>query len=104
MKTGAGAGTSTRAALWEQRFSTILARQPRSLLLVILLAAATIAITIDYAGRMSRTMPVSAVRSLPAVRPLPPLFDSIEERTFRYFWDNADPETGLIPDRYPTPS
>lgn len=35
---------------------------------------------------------------------LPPLFDDIQERTFRYFWDLADPETGLVPDRYPTPS
>ncbi len=25
-----------------------------------------------------------------------------EERTFRYFWDLADPRTGLIPDRWPT--
>jgi hypothetical protein len=36
--------------------------------------------------------------------PLPQLFDSLEERTFRYFWENADPETGLIPDRFPSPS
>ena len=35
---------------------------------------------------------------------LPPLFDDLEERTFRYFWDTADPATGLVPDRYPTPS
>lgn len=37
-------------------------------------------------------------------RPLPPLFDDIQERTFRYFWETADPRTGLVPDRYPTPS
>ena len=33
--------------------------------------------------------------------PLTPLFDDIEQRTFNYFWETADPETGLIPDRYP---
>jgi hypothetical protein len=32
------------------------------------------------------------------------LLDEIEERTFRYFWDLADPETGLVPDRWPTVS
>src|SRR2546422_450515 len=30
--------------------------------------------------------------------------DTLEERSFRYFWDLSDPETGLTPDRAPTPS
>ncbi len=30
--------------------------------------------------------------------------DDVEERTFHYFWDLADPRTGLIPDRWPTVS
>ncbi|HKI04404.1 MAG TPA: glucoamylase family protein [Thermoanaerobaculia bacterium] len=33
-----------------------------------------------------------------------PLLADLEERTFRWFWDLADPNTGLIPDRAPTPS
>jgi hypothetical protein len=33
--------------------------------------------------------------------PLTPLFDDIERRTFDYFWETANPDTGLIPDRYP---
>jgi hypothetical protein len=28
----------------------------------------------------------------------------LEQRTFRWFWDLADPGTGLVPDRAPTPS
>ncbi len=28
----------------------------------------------------------------------------LEQRTFKWFWDTADPVTGLIPDRHPTPS
>jgi len=38
--------------------------------------------------------------------PLPGKFtvEDLEYRTFRYFWDLADPATGLIPDRYPTES
>lgn len=35
---------------------------------------------------------------------LPALFDDIQARTFRYFWDRADAKTGLVPDRYPSPS
>lgn len=29
------------------------------------------------------------------------LLDDIEARTFRFFWDTAHPETGLVPDRWP---
>jgi len=41
--------------------------------------------------------------------PLPELsdrvfLDQLEQRTFQFFWDTADPVTGLIPDRYPSPS
>ena len=31
--------------------------------------------------------------------PLTPLFDDIERRTFDYFWETANPDTGLVPDR-----
>jgi hypothetical protein len=33
-----------------------------------------------------------------------PFLTDLEERTFHFFWDTANPENGLIPDRYPTPS
>src|SRR4030095_10109402 len=33
-----------------------------------------------------------------------PVLHEIERRTFQWFWDLADPTTGLIPDRAPTPS
>jgi hypothetical protein len=33
-----------------------------------------------------------------------PFLADLEERTFRYFWETANPTNGLIPDRYPTPS
>jgi hypothetical protein len=35
---------------------------------------------------------------------LPPVFDDIEQRTFRFFWETTNPANGLVPDRYPTPS
>jgi hypothetical protein len=30
--------------------------------------------------------------------------DTLQERTFRFFWERANPANGLIPDRWPTPS
>jgi hypothetical protein len=30
--------------------------------------------------------------------------DTLEQRTFAFFWERSDPETGLTPDRWPTPS
>ncbi|HEX4416607.1 MAG TPA: glucoamylase family protein [Kofleriaceae bacterium] len=50
-----------------------------------------------------------------ATRPAPPsapdagaadtqMLDDLEHRTFNYFWTTADPATGLVPDRAPTPS
>jgi hypothetical protein len=33
-----------------------------------------------------------------------PFLGELEERTFRFFWETANPKNGLIPDRYPTPS
>jgi hypothetical protein len=32
------------------------------------------------------------------------LLDLVQERTFRFFWETANPENGLVPDRWPTPS
>jgi hypothetical protein len=33
-----------------------------------------------------------------------PLVVDLEKRTFMFFWKTANPQNGLIPDRYPTPS
>ncbi len=30
--------------------------------------------------------------------------DTLEQRTFAFFWERTDPQTGLTPDRWPTPS
>jgi hypothetical protein len=32
------------------------------------------------------------------------MLDDLERRTFDFFWRTTDPKTGLVPDRYPTPS
>ncbi len=44
----------------------------------------------------------------PLVDPASPravaFLDTLEQRTFNYFWERADATTGLVPDRWPTPS
>src|SRR5690242_2870321 len=61
---------------------------------------------------MKKAMPAQSkaetlVIAKPAVtadKPLPPPLADLQQRTFRYFWNTADPNTGLVPDRFPTPS
>ncbi len=51
--------------------------------------------------------PPPAAASVPAARLLPQderFLDQLEERTFRWFWDLANPANGLVPDRAPSPS
>jgi hypothetical protein len=36
-------------------------------------------------------------------RALDPVMADLHHRTFRYFWDTADPDTGLAPDNWPNP-
>jgi hypothetical protein len=50
-----------------------------------------------------RSAPEAAVPAAPALAG-EALVNDLQERTFRYFWDLAGPENGLIPDRWPTPS
>lgn len=33
-----------------------------------------------------------------------PFIDDLERRTFQWFWDTTNPDNGLVPDRWPTPS
>jgi len=33
-----------------------------------------------------------------------PFLDELQQRSFLLFWEQADPTTGLVPDRWPTPS
>ncbi len=46
----------------------------------------------------------SARAVVPAGRVAEPFLDTLEQRTFAFFWETADPQTRLVPDRWPTPS
>src|SRR5512145_1476799 len=41
--------------------------------------------------------------SIPAPR-VQAFLDTLEQRTFNFFWERTDPQTGLSPDRWPTQS
>ncbi len=80
-------------------------RQSWPWLVTLALVAAVVAAVVVIGLRASLLMPPpNRDASTPVTNPLPRLFDDLQERTFRFFWDKADPETGLVPDRYPTPS
>ena len=77
---------------------------------------------VDPERRRSRRGTAGAVAALffvlaacrPATRPVAvarqeagryeELLDLVERRTFDFFWDLANPDNGLVPDRWPTPS
>jgi len=56
------------------------------------------------AGSCAPAAPPAFAPPSRAVSATPQVVEDIEQRTFRYFWDLADPHTQLIPDRHPTPS
>ena len=66
--------------------------------------AARVLLTIVLAGSLLAAC--SANRTTAPV-PDPPtraFLDTLEHRTFRFFWETTNPLNGLTPDRYPTPS
>jgi hypothetical protein len=61
-----------------------------------------------FAGPAFADSAIPAPQLGPAVHgahalPFDPFLDDLEQRTFRYFWDTANPKNGLVPDRYPNP-
>jgi hypothetical protein len=72
-------------------------------------ACAALAAAAALGAPPQRPSPGQAAEAAGALRePHAVLFDpfltDLEGRTFRYFWETANPANGLIPDRYPTPS
>ena len=63
---------------------------------------ASAAVALSIAGCLAGGAPPRPV-SAPASRGVA-FLDTLEERTFQYFWELSDPRTGLTPDRAPTRS
>lgn len=86
-----GIATGKREGSWPARFP--LFRRRKSVLLLLFFLIVHSACT-----SASTPPPVKSDLSDQA------FIELLEHRTFQFFWDQADPNTGLIPDRYPTPS
>lgn len=44
---------------------------------------------------------VVKVSPIAPINKLDPFLEELEKRTFNFFWDTVEPETGLVPDRWP---
>jgi hypothetical protein len=75
---------------------------------ILVAMAAGIALMVVTAIHSRTVDAIWPVFEIPAPAPTSPVVDpfliELQERTFRYFWDTANPRNGLIPDRYPSPS
>jgi hypothetical protein len=65
-----------------------------------------VALLVPVAGGTGQAEELKLLTALPpaATPSIDPFLLELQERTFRFFWETANPENGLIPDRYPTPS
>jgi hypothetical protein len=59
--------------------------------------AAAAALAAGCASRSDGPLPLDSTRTAA-------FLDTLEERTFHYFWDLTNPQNGLTPDRWPSPS
>jgi hypothetical protein len=75
-------------------------------LAALLLEAATASVSLAAAGAVGTAVPLAErlVKPVVSAPALDPFFEDLEKRTFTFFWDSANPENGLVPDRYPGPS
>ena len=68
----------------------------------LLLVAACLCSACVPPGTVPQGAPSTGARPLSARETA--FLDTLEQRTFRWFWDLSDPRTGLTPDRWPTRS
>ena len=71
---------------------------------LIAMIVATLALLAQAASTSAQEIKPSQAVPPVASRVFDPFFVELQERTFRFFWETANPDNGLIPDRYPTPS
>jgi hypothetical protein len=67
------------------------------------LAGATTLLTSCKSASQSIDPVVVRARTVVPIKTLDPLLEDVEKRTFNFFWDTAEPQTGLVPDRWPRP-
>jgi hypothetical protein len=82
----------------------------RQRLIVALIASTVILLVLFSSSRadefFKRVLSYSspAGTSAPTSPVVDPFLIDLEQRTFHFFWDTANPKNGLVPDRFPSPS
>jgi len=76
----------------------------RCLLLVVMVASVMRIAASAEAQQVTVQIPVSTAAVSTSSPVVDPFLLELQERTFRFFWETANPVNGLVPDRYPTPS
>lgn len=76
----------------------------RSIVRILALAAVLVLLLPACQSIAPAPTPARAPRAYVATPESEAFLDTLEVRTFRYFWDLSHPVTGLTLDRYPTPS
>src|SRR5262245_51549699 len=71
---------------------------------VITIAASIVMILVGGVVANAQDVKIQIPVDGPAAPAFDPFLAELQERTFRFFWDTANPQNGLIPDRFPTPS
>jgi hypothetical protein len=69
----------------------------RAFRFAILLLLTIVSVSCNGAGSTAVTVPAPDFRH-------EPFLDTVELRTFRWFWETTNPKNGLVPDRWPTKS
>ncbi|MDY0065771.1 MAG: hypothetical protein RBS02_05270, partial [Steroidobacteraceae bacterium] len=72
-------------------------------------ATICVALIASIPGRLAAQQEIPGVvvegsRAFDPERDGDPVINNLQRRTFRFFWNTANRENGLIPDRYPSPS
>jgi len=79
-------------------------RRLHSTLLIALLTTAFITVPVPGRGWKSPDLDPWNWEPTAPTPIIDPFLSELQERTFFFFWDTVNPENGLVPDRYPTPS
>lgn len=78
---------------------------PQAWVLRCLIIAVVFAVTGQpVAAQLAPDVLVERSRSVAPDRDADPVLNNLERRTFRFFWDTANRQNGMVPDRYPSPS
>lgn len=79
-------------------------RRPARRIRIVCAAGGLLALGLLQACQSALQQPTDTASPDSAAQARDAFLESVEQRTFRYFWETTNPQNGLTPDRWPTPS